>query len=100
MHSCASDIGRGSACDQSVGGLRYCADSRQLIQARPPLLAMGPSTISANVLVEASAASMIRVIRSVTDLRFIGGSWVHELTMDESSGLNRIQVFGTRPVWP
>jgi hypothetical protein len=58
---------------------------------------MGASTISANVLVEASAASMIRAMRSVTDLRFIGGSWGCELTMDESSGLNRIQVFKPRP---
>ena len=49
-----------------------------------------------NVLVEAMAASMISAMRSVTDLRFIGVSWA-VLTMDESSGLNRIQVFKPRP---
>jgi hypothetical protein len=52
------------------------------------------------VLVEASAASMIRAMRSVKDLWFIGCSWGHELTMDESLCLNRIQVFGARPGRP
>lgn len=41
-------------------------------QASPPLAAIGPITTSANVLVEANAASIIRAMRSVKDLRFIG----------------------------
>jgi hypothetical protein len=49
-------------------------------QASPPLAAIGASTTSANVLVEANAASIIRAMRSVRDLRFIGRSfkWVDD----------------------
>ena len=48
----------------------------QVGQASPPLAAIGPSTISANVLADANAASAIRAICSIADLGFMGGSGV------------------------
>ena len=49
---------------------RRCFEA-SVAQARPPLAAIGASTINANVLVEANAASVIRTRRCCSELRFM-----------------------------
>ncbi len=65
-------------------------------QARPPLAAIGASTINANVLVEANAASVMRTRRCLSELRSMVFSLWWSLSRNASSARDTVQVFGER----